>query len=254
MNIFRNTLAITLIALFMALPAVADNHEKESVARMVLITPKAGHDEVLIKAITDYHHWVAQFEGHMQYDWYEILTGPNTGKYIAWSGGHQWADLDKTYDWEKKAGEVFMQNVAPNIEHMEISINSQMTTMSHWPEDWDGYSMFQVQDWFVHNGKGGEFRRGLKRIVETLKANEFPMHFGFHSVDSGGYGNQVTFVSPRKGWADMAEKSPTFFEIMSKELGGEEEFEAFMSSWSATFKTGHSRTVRYMPEASDYGK
>ena len=65
----------------------------------LLITPKAGHEETLITAITEYHHWIAQFEGHMEYTWYEILTGPHTGKYMARSGNHNWADFDAEYDW-----------------------------------------------------------------------------------------------------------------------------------------------------------
>jgi hypothetical protein len=40
---------------------------------------------------------------------------------------------------------------------------------------------------------------------------------------------------------------------VSAALGGAEEFDTFMSDWGATFKEGYSRTVRRMPEASDYG-
>jgi hypothetical protein len=40
---------------------------------------------------------------------------------------------------------------------------------------------------------------------------------------------------------------------MTEALGGEEEFNNFMSEWGATFKTGQNHMVRYMPGASDYG-
>ena len=68
-----------LTCCFWLIPAQAQ--ENEGVATSVLITPKAGHEEELVKAITEYHHFVAQFEGHFEYNWYEILTGPYTGKY-----------------------------------------------------------------------------------------------------------------------------------------------------------------------------
>lgn len=254
MTFIRSILTIALLALFMAMPLQADDHEKENIAMLALITPKAGHDEALIKAITDYHHWVANFEGHMRFNWFQIMTGPDTGKYAARSGGHSWADFDKSYDWQEKAGEVFEQNVMPHIDDMKVSYTSEMTDMSHWPEDWAGYSHFYIQEWYVHNGKGRQFRDGLKRIVDTLKAGGFPVHFGFHSTESGGYGNQVTFVSPKKGWADMSEKSPSFVEIMTKEFGDQEAFSTFMSEWSATFKSGRNYHVKRLPEASDYGK
>jgi hypothetical protein len=51
----------------------------------------------------------------------------------------------------------------------------------------------------------------------------------------------------------MVDKDPSFYDLMSKELGGEDEFNAFMADWGATFKQGANWTVARMPEASDYG-
>lgn len=99
-----------------------------------------------------------------------------------------------------------------------------------------------------------QFRKSLKKIVEILKAGGYPGYFVFHSMGSGGHGNRVSIVSPKKSWAGFSEQSPSFYEIMTKELGGEAEFEKFMSEWSATLKTGGSHAVKYLEEASDYGK
>jgi hypothetical protein len=51
----------------------------------------------------------------------------------------------------------------------------------------------------------------------------------------------------------MADKDPSFYDIMGEALGGTEEFDAFMADWGSTFKSGQNWTVRRMPEASDYG-
>lgn len=252
MSKYFKLMAVLLAGLFWLMPSHAQ--ENENIAMRVLITPKDGHDEALIKAITDYHHWMANFEGHMEFSWYAILTGPDTGKYIARSGGHKWADFDAEYDWQEEAGKVFETNVAPHIEDMDVMMVSMMDDMSHRPESWEGYTHFNVSDWYVKNGRYGEFRRGLKKIVETLKAGGYPNHWSFSSIESGGYGGQLTVVSPTKGWAGNSEADPSFYDIMSKELGGEDAFNEFMASWGDTFKPGANRTVKYMPEASDYGK
>lgn len=241
----------TLVAVCWLLPAQAQ--EEKNVATIVMITPKAGHSEQLIKGITEYHHWIAKHEGHHRYTWYEILTGPDTGKYLARSGNHSWADFDGSYDWEEEAGKLFGEKVAPHVEHMERYMSEEMTGMNHWPENWEGYTHFQVEHWYVKNGHWGPFRKGLKKIVDTLKAGGFQEYFGFSTNASGGHGGQVTLAMANQGWAGMADSSPTFYEIMSKELGGEEAFEAFMTDWSSTFKTGHNMMLRRMPEASDYG-
>jgi len=244
-------LIFALTGIFWLLPAQAQDND--GIATTVLITPKAGHEKDLVKAITDYHHWIAKFEGHFQYTWYEILTGPNTGKYAARSGGHNWADFDAEHDWQKESDEYFEKNVAPHIEHAENMITEEMSDFMNWPESFEGYTHFNVQNWYVKNGQGAAFRSGLKEIVATLKAGNYPGYFGLYSVASGGQGNQVQLVSGHKGWADMADKDPSFFDLMSKKLGGEEPFNAFMREWGATFESGDSWTVRRMPEASDYG-
>ena len=243
-----------LVSLFWLMPVQADNHENEGIARAAMITAKDGHEETLIKAITDYHHWIANFEGHHKYTWYSIETGPNTGKYIARTGGHNWADFDAEYDWQKEAGEVFEKNVAPHIENVEIYFTKDMKEFSHWPESWEGYTHFSVEDWYIKNGQYGKFRSGLKKVVDTLKAGGYKNHWGFHSIESGGHGGQVRLVGANKGWAGMSDEDPSFYKIMSEALGGEEQFHAFMSDWGSSFKVGHNRMVKRMPEASDYGK
>lgn len=244
---------ILAVGLVWLLPAQAQQGENEGIARMALITPRDGHDDALIKAITDYHHWIANFEGHHRYMWYEILTGPDTGKYIARTGGHNWADFDAEYDWQKESGEVFEKNIQPHIDNVAIWFTREWAEFSHWPESFDGYTHYHVEDWYVRNGHYRAFREGLKKITDSLKAGNYPGYWGVFSVESGGHGNQMELVTANRGWSDMSEKDPSFYKIMSEAMGGEEAFTAFMNDWAATFKTGGSRMVKLMPEASDYG-
>jgi hypothetical protein len=243
-----------LLGIFWLMPVQAQEaQENDGVASVVTITPKAGHEKELIEAITDYHHYVAKHDGHFEYNWYEIETGPDTGKYIAHSGGHNWSDYDAEYDWQKEAGENFAANVAPHIESTTRVITVDMDEFSHWPENFEGYTHYNVENWYVKNGQYGKFRAGLKKIHEILTAGNYAGYYGFNSAASGGYGNQIHLVSANKGWSGMADKDPSFFDMMTEALGGPEEFQAFMSDWAVTFKTGHSQMVSLMPEASDYG-
>jgi hypothetical protein len=245
------TVFSVLVSILWLIPAQAQDND--GVATVVTITAKAGHEKQLIKAITDYHHMVAKNEGHFEYTWYEILTGPNTGKYAARSGGHNWSDFDAEHDWDKEAGEAFEANVAPHIESATNVMTEEMKDFSRWPESFDDYTHFQIQDWYVRTGQNSKFRRGLKKIHDALGAGNYPGHYGFFSVASGGHGGQIMLVTAHKGWTDMAAKDPSFYDIMGEALGGTEEFDAFMADWGSTFKSGQNWTVRRMPEASDYG-
>lgn len=250
---FKFMLLSALVGLAWLMPLHAQEESKDSIARLAMITAKDGHSDDLLEAITEYHHWIGKLDGHMEYTWYRILTGPNTGKFLARTPGHQWADFDAKHSWDKEAGEMFQKLVAPHIEHSELQYTSEMTEYSHWPESFDGYTHFAVTDWYIHNGQGRKFRQGLKKIVDTLKAGGFPNYWGFYSIESGGRGNQIRIVGANKGWSDMVDEEPSFYKVMSDAMGGEDEVAAFMSDWSSTFKPGLSQMVELIPEASDYG-
>ena len=246
----RNLLVLTLCFLWL-LPASAQ--ESEGVGTLVKITPKDGHGKELVDAIIEYHKWIADKEGAMRYNWYRVLTGPDTGLYYAWSGNHDWKDFDAEYDWQSKASEMMQDKVMPHVEDMDRMMARTMNDWSNWPQNWDGYTHFHLTDWYVKNGRNGAFRKGLMRIVNALKAGGSQQHWGFHWMESGTHAGHVVLVSPSKGWAGWSETEPSFYDIMVKELGGEEAFDAFMADWGDTFKQGASFTVEYMPEASDYG-
>ena len=247
---FRKLL-ILMLGIAWLLPAAAQ--DSENIGTLVKITPKKGHDDELIEAITDYHKWIADKEGAMRYNWYKVLTGPDTGLYYAWSGGHDWKDFDAEYDWQSDASEMMQDKVMPHVEDIDRMMARTMNDWSHWPEDWTGYTHYHLTDWYVSPGEGNAFRKGLQKIVSTLKEGGYTEHWGFHSMVSGTRGGHFVLVSPTKGWAGMSEPETTFYDIMSKEFGDEEAYETFMSNWSKTFKTGATMTVEYMPGASDYG-
>jgi hypothetical protein len=128
-----------------------------------------------------------------------------------------------------------------------------MREFFYWPESFEGYTHFSVQDWYVRNGQYGKFIAGLKTVHEALTAAEWGSYYGFFSIASGGHGNQIQLVTANRGWSDMADNDPSFSEILIEALGGEEAFGAFMNDWGSTFKFGDNRMVRLLPEASDYG-
>ena len=250
---FSIALACTLFALAWIMPLQAQEEENDGAANMVYITPKAGQGAALEAAIRDYHLWMGDKEGHWEYNWYAIETGPHTGKYVAYSGGHNWAEFDATYDWEEESNAKFMADVMPLVESFDRRVMQDMDDFAYYPEDWDGYTLFQLNHWYVNPGQNNAFREGLTKIHAALSEGNYEQHFGFQDFVSGGKGNEILLVLPMKGYADFADNDPSFFDLVSEAMGGPEAFQAFMAEWGATYKTGHSYLVRYLPEASDYG-
>jgi hypothetical protein len=246
-------LAFLLAALCWILPVQAQEAENEGVAEVILITPQPGKGPDLEAAIHDYHLWIADKPGAFRYSWFQIETGPDTGKYIARTGDHNWSDFDAEVDWEDEAAEMFATNVAPLVESIERWYTEPMEEFSYWPESMDGYTLFEVENWYIKSGQYGNFRAGLEKIHKALSEGNFGQYYAFNSTASGAKGNQVTVVLPMKGYAGFSEKDPSFFDIVSQALGGPEAFEAHMSGFGETYQIGQSMLVRWLPDASDYG-
>ena len=245
---------IASLTLISGMPqAVAQDEEKnDRLARVVFITAEAGHEKALEEAITAYHHAMADKEGAWRYQWFSVITGPNTGKYIARSGGHNWADFDAVHDWDEEAGARFAKDVQPHIAEATIVITQRDDELGMWPESMEGYGYFSVTNWHVKQGQNTAFNAGLKKINGALKEGGWPNYYSFAYPVSGGKGNQVTLVSPRKSFADMAPKEPEFIDVMNKAMG-EDDAKAFLAEWSQTYHVGQNSLLKHRPKLSDYG-
>ncbi len=246
-------LLVTLALISSMSYAVAQDEEKsDGIAQLVLITAKDGQAKALEDAITAYHHYVADKEGAFRWQWFSILTGPNTGSYIARTGDHNWADFDATHDWDDEVEAKFDSDVQPHIASAIVTMTRGDDEVGIWPEDMEGYNYFSVTTWYIKQGKNRAFNEGLKKIDAMLKEGDWPSYYAFSYPVSGGKGNQVTLVSPRKSFADMAPKEPDFFAVLNKAMG-EEEAAAFMGDFSTTHHVGQNRLVKFRPKLSDYG-
>ena len=260
MKIKRFLIVLCSLALAVCItPTVAqDEAENDGVAQVIIITAKEGQNKALEEAITNFHHWLGDKEGSFRYQWYSVLSGPEVGSYVARSGNHNWADFDAEHDWDEEAGAKFEAEVLPNVEDATVIYTVAERDWGIWPDSLEGYKLFSITQWHVRPGQLGAFRRGLSRVDGILKEGGFPNHYAFRRTVSGGSGNTFTLVSPRKNFADMAPKEPSFFDIMSAAMAtegsdGTEEAGAFLAEWGSTYKSGDNILIRYNPELSDYG-
>jgi quinol monooxygenase YgiN len=253
MRLKKIIMVFVSLALINCIPyAVAQDEDNDRLAHLILITAKDGHNKALEEAITKYHHYMGDKEGAFRYTWYSIITGPNAGKYIARSGGHNWADFDATHDWDDAADAKFASDVQPHIADADVQITQTDDEVGIWPESMEGYQYFSITKWHIKPGHGNEFNEGLKKIDATLKDGGWPNFYAFSNAVSGGDGNSTTLISPRKSFADMAPKEPSFYDVLNKAMG-EEEAKTFLADWSTTYKSGQNQLIKILPEQSDYG-
>ena len=255
MQIKKILTLITSLFLLVSVSSVIaqDSEENDGLAQVVRITAKAGHEKALEEAITNYHHYMGDKKGAFRFQWYSIITGPDTGSYIARSGSHNWEDFDAKNDWQEAASDKFAADVQPHIASVVAMVTRTDQDLSSWPDSMEGYKYILLNNWQIKQGQANAFNEGLKKIHETLQSGGWPNYYAFVRTVSGGHGNPILLVSPRKSYADMAPKEPKFIDVLNKAMG-EEEAKTFLAEWSQTYKAGGYYTLQYLPKLSDYGQ
>ena len=230
----------------------AEEKKNDGLARVILIKAKQGKENDLEKAIIKHHKFMGKKEGALRFQWFRVETGPDTGSYFARTGGHNWADFDAKHDWDESEGKYFQKHVAKYVESAQASLTQTDDELGIWPESLKDYEYFQLTRWHIKSGKNEEFNDGLKKIDAMLKKSNWPNYYSFVYTVSGGHGNTVLLVSPKKNFADMAPKEPKFMDLLKKEMGDDKASE-FLKNWGTSYKTGDYFMIRYLPKQSDYG-
>ena len=245
---------LAFFGLTIGLSAIAqDQPDNDGVAQVFFLTPQDGQRAALEKAVTSYHHFMGDKEGSRRYQWYEILTGEDTGKYLTRSGDHNWADFDAKHDWDAAAGEKFASEVAPLVAHARAAYTVRRPQWGKWPESMQGYTLFNVTHWYILPGQQGAFSAAMDKVSAALNKSDFDGYAAFEQVVTGGHGTDYVYVVPYKNFADMAPQQPDFMDALAKGTGSMEAAGQLMAELGATFKVGESYLLRYRPDLSDYG-
>jgi len=51
-------------------------------------------------------------------------------------------------------------------------MTEDMDDFSHWPEDFEGFTHFSVENWYVKGGQYGNFRKGLKKNHRCFESSQ----------------------------------------------------------------------------------
>ncbi|MBE9548700.1 MAG: hypothetical protein IMF09_04775 [Proteobacteria bacterium] len=239
-------LILLLACMFLSTAVIAADEEKtDNVAVVWQMDITDGKHQIFEDAIKSFHNLYNKKPGHANWNWYKVETGPDTGQYIARSANHNWADLDAMENiWDDDLGKFWTLNVAPLIENAEKYLTMGDDEIYHWTEG-KKYKFYTLRD--MHIKPGMDFSKHLKVIHETLQKGGFKNDYALSWNISGGYGNSATFVFPAESWADMAEPSPTFAEVMKKNMD-EDDFDELLGNYRDSYKTARSRIVRALPD------
>ncbi len=245
-KIIAALLAIACCQLFAAV-TLAQGTGAGNVGQLWMITPKVGMADKFEAAFARHVDWRRTNNDPWHWDVYVQVDGADVGTYFARSGNHQWADFDGYGEFDRKATDNWNSTVAPYVARMQSTLSEAMPALSNWPADSADYHLFTIINYSIKQGHATRFNRSAKAFADILKDANWPYHWAFVNMVSGGAVPAAVLVLPRKNWAGMADPDPDLFAVVSAKVGPEAAIE-MLDDFSDTIASAQAHTLQSLPQ------
>ncbi len=215
------TLFVGAVFALAATPLVLaqDEAPPPGLARLFIVTPKAGSVEDFEAAIKRHMAWRRSHDDPWNWNVFVEVLGDGLGRYYFRSGRHEWADLDAYGAFLAKGREHWIENVAEYVESVASMVTQTQYNVTSWPEDAEDFTLISVTRYNLKRGMAQEFLDTVGRFHETLQAQGWERHYSFSQVQAGGAGPVVSLVLPYRNWAEFAGPDRTFVQVMNDAHG-----------------------------------
>ncbi|WP_224490642.1 hypothetical protein [Robertkochia flava] len=242
---------LVLLALVAFIGTYAQDEAPTVVFDQIMVTPNPSKVAEFHKAIAE-HNKQFHSEAPRQVAVYQIMTGPNTGKYIWNLGPCTWADLDER-PMDKAHNDHWANAVGPTL-----TTEANATFWEYHPElsnmniDFK-LNMLNITFWDIKMGMGNFDK--VKGIVEKfvkLYHESYPDdNFGIYSnvMGSTAEGRDMALVGFMDKYADMAESNPDVPEKYNA-MHGAGSYEKDMNEWVNLIQGSANEMWVFMPELS----
>ncbi len=157
-------------------------------------------------------------------DWtwnaWQVISGPNVGRYCWGTFGHDWADFDNPKvprqvdiaDWLMKTD---------GLRQNDSVVYTRYLSDVSQPKE-GGSSMGAIRFFQTRFGKGDEFLELIGKFHEAIVKTKMPWNYTWNRPVSGGTFGTFVLVLPRENFAAMNPTGKTFDEMLAEAYGKEE--------------------------------
>ena len=187
----------TFLSLMMVSFLIGQNNK--NVWRTWYITAKDGKVKQLEKGLAEH---VAKFHGPGSWPeyYFDILSGPNAGSLMGFSGPHTWKDFD---DRERSQADVDHWNkyVLPNsVNNNSIDFWVFSPDLTY-EEETNEY--FHISYNYLTPGTDAEYVEFLEAVKKTKEANKSPVNHEIYKVVSGKNPDTWVWLYPMKNMEEL---------------------------------------------------
>ncbi len=239
-GIMRTSKLLVTLSAAVLLGLVTQNvwAQANNIARIYVLTPKSGMAAEFETALGQHAEWRREHGDPWTWIVHQVTAGANLGDYVIRSGDHSWSDFD-AYDagFGPEGSVHFNATVDPLMESVSSFITASDTTNVRWPDDPNSINLLQVRRYDLKPGQRPTFFQAINKYHQAIVQTNYPFHYAFANLVSGGPGPAVTVVFPYENWAAFQGPEQTPFQLMVEVYGQEEAtaiFEQFFSTFTGT--------------------
>lgn len=237
-------LLVALLALAPLFATAQDNAGKKNVASIWVMWVKPGHSADFEKAFRQHAEWRKSNGEDFSWQVFQPVAGDDLAHYVVYTGNHAWAEFDANQKWDtgNKATDKFIEKVGTSIDRYSHYFGTDEEDLSYWPESASNFSLLEVTDLKFAPGKYGDFRKALGTFKKSAEAQKWKGYWSISSQTGGS--TDATVVFPHANYADMAQPTPSFMDMLGKQLGGKDKA---MATWTELQKSiAESSTTLYL--------
>lgn len=223
--------------------------EKEMLADMWVMQPKAGMGKDFNKALADHMAHRKSLGDPRVWQVYRPVLGNELNSYIIRSCCFEWKDLDSYDKWvmDKDPMTHWNSKVDDKVAHYGHYMSILDMENSNWSDgvsaNFVGVTYFKIKQ-----GHGRDVEKAMKTISDVAKEHKWPYSWSWSYPVGGEYG--MNLAIPFDNYAAMTPPEEKFNSLMVKHFGSEEKAQEFWEDWNDHFETTEYSIYRLDKELS----
>jgi hypothetical protein len=223
--------------------------EKELLAEMWQMEPKAGMDQAFEKSFKEHIDHRQKLGDPRSWQVYMPVLGNKLNQYLIRSCCFEWKDMDSYQQWTKDKDPMthWNKNVDGKVSHYGHYMSTMDMENSHWPENvvanYVGVTYYKIKP-----GHWKALTEAVKTISNVAKQHKWPYHWSWSYSVGGEPGMHLAI--PYENYTKMTPPEQKFNALMVKHLGSEDKAAAFWKDWASHFETTHYNIYQHNKELS----
>jgi hypothetical protein len=235
-----------------AVPVTAQE-SRGPATEIFLVKVRPGFEAKFEEGMKKHFAWHKRQGDTWNYSIWQIVSGPNFGKYLGVSAGHEWKDFDT---WQAKFGKGdeadASETITPYTDEVSTSYWAVLPQISRPPDSREPGPMVELIHFRVKPEAEERFQRAMTRVHEAIQKSDWPYRYIWYSLVNGGEHPSFTLALPKNGFADLAEPETPFPKMLEKSLG-RSEAESILKTLGESVREQTSELVRYRADLSYRG-